>query len=145
MKPVARFATICTILALTAVSTACKRAVRVESSSPLLHSPTLLNPARGHLRNTASMQEIHFTTPANNGAYASDTRSLRGYEPREGVVLKIIEGTQNGWAAVAYPTAMPSVGCVFVVGEVNRMPAAPGGTVAAKSGVVTCDPQTAAR
>lgn len=67
------------------------------------------------LRRFAAKMEEYYADPAHNFRYARDHRHLRGYEPTNDIVLRLVTGHETGWTALAMHRAT-KVTCGMAVG-----------------------------
>lgn len=70
-----------------------------EATSPA--AERTLNGMRGALRMLAAQQEIFYSQPANRYRYATSVSEIPDYEQPEGFAVRIVNGNDRGWSAVA--------------------------------------------
>ncbi|CAN5731151.1 hypothetical protein BH23GEM10_BH23GEM10_06010 [soil metagenome] len=70
-----------------------------DATSPV--PADMLNGMRGALRTLASQQEIFYSQPANQYRYAMSVSEIPDYEAPEGFAVRIVNGNERGWSAVA--------------------------------------------
>jgi hypothetical protein len=71
---------------------------------------------KSDLRNVVIVQEVYFS---ENSTYATDIEQLLpvGLTLRSGATVRILHGSQNGWAAVAIRSGSDTNSCVVHVGK----------------------------
>lgn len=87
------------------------------------------------LRNLQSQQEVYYSNPANNYAYATDVTTLPDFNPSQGVSVAVSTAGQTGWGATAEHAALDAATqtCAIFVGTVGTVP-----SPAQTPGVVMC-------
>jgi type IV pilus assembly protein PilA len=86
------------------------------------------------LRNLEAQQEIYYSVPANNYAYAANVTDLVDFSPSQGVVVSITASGNTGWGATASHAALAAAQtCAVFQGTVGSLP-----SPAVTAGIVTC-------
>jgi hypothetical protein len=86
------------------------------------------------LRNLNMQQELYFTLPQHNYAYAATPAHLPEYKASPGITVSLFGVTSQGWAATAGHAALEAGKmCSVYIGTAVGTP-----TFVTSAGVVTC-------